>query len=95
MPVTYFRVRWPDLTESNCYSPSSVVTDYFDAGQDYPLDEFMRRARLALSEASERVRAKYGYACTAAMAELEAMESTARRWQAAPGASVRLIGFDC
>lgn len=93
MPVIYFRVRWPDQTESNCYSPSSVVTDYFAEGQDYPLDEFMKRARLALSEASERVRAKYGYACTAAMAELEAMESTAQRWQADPGASVRLIGF--
>lgn len=93
MPVTYFRVRWPDQTDATYYSPSSVVTDYFVEAQDYPLDAFMTQVRLALGAASERVRAKYGYACSAAMDQLEVIERVAGQWQDDPAASVRLVGF--
>jgi len=93
MPVTHFRVRWPDQSEATCYSPSSVVTEYFVAGQDYPLEEFLLRSRQALGSASERVRAKYGYACSAAMDQLEQIERTAARFGAQPHAVVRMLGF--
>ncbi|WP_059411721.1 MSMEG_0570 family nitrogen starvation response protein [Cupriavidus basilensis] len=93
MPVTHFRVQWPDNSQATCYSPSSVVTEYFAAGQDYPLEDFLARARQALGSASERVRAKYGYACSSAMDQLEQIENTAARWSAQPDATVRVLGF--
>ncbi|NUA29723.1 MSMEG_0570 family nitrogen starvation response protein [Cupriavidus basilensis] len=93
MPVTHFRVRWPDQTEVTCYSPSSVVSEFFVAGQDYALEDFMRLARQALTSASERVRAKYGYACSSAMDQLEQIETTAARFCAQPHATVRVLGF--
>ncbi len=93
MPVTHFRVRWPDQSEATCYSPSSVVSEFFVAGQDYALEEFLVRARQALGSASERVRARYGYACSSAMDQLEQIESTAARFAAQPDATVRVLGF--
>ncbi|MDF3831624.1 MSMEG_0570 family nitrogen starvation response protein [Cupriavidus basilensis] len=93
MPVTHFRVRWPDQSEATCYSPSSVVSEFFVAGQDYALEEFLVRARQALGSASERVRARYGYACSSAMDQLEQIESTAARFGAQPDATVRVLGF--
>ncbi|MGO4154141.1 MSMEG_0570 family nitrogen starvation response protein [Cupriavidus sp. YAF13] len=93
MPVTHFRIRWPDLSEATCYSPSSVVTEFFVPGQDYTLAEFLAIARQALGSASERVRAKYGYACSSAMDQLEQIETTAARFCAQPDAMVRVLGF--
>ncbi|AJG24161.1 MSMEG_0570 family nitrogen starvation response protein [Cupriavidus basilensis] len=93
MPVTHFRIRWPDQSEATCYSPSSVVTEFFVPGQDYTLDAFLAIARQALGSASERVRAKYGYACSSAMDQLEQIETTAARFCAQPHATVRVLGF--
>jgi len=70
MPVMHFRIQWPDNSEENCYSPSQVVSDFFTPGEDYPVDDFVLRAREALNIASERVREKYGFACSAAMDQL-------------------------
>lgn len=93
MPATPFRIRWPDQSEEVCYSPSSVVTGHFDAGAAYPLAEFRRRARAALTQASERVRTKYGYACSAAMDQLHGIETTAARFEGWPDATVKVLGF--
>lgn len=93
MPVTPFRIRWPDQSEDVCYSPSSVVTGHFAAGTAYPLAEFVRLAQVALGEASERVRRKYGYACSSAMDQLQAIEATAARFRDRPDATVHVLGF--
>ncbi len=93
MPVTHFRIRWPDQSEATCYSPSSVITEFFVPGQDYTLDEFLEIARRALGSASERVRAKYGYACSSAMDQLEQIETSAARFCAQPDATVHVLGF--
>lgn len=74
MPEMHFRVRWPDDSTSDCYSPSSVIRDYFQAGQRYALPDFVDRSRTALNLASDRVRAKYGYACSSAMDQLARIE---------------------
>ncbi|WP_259336547.1 MSMEG_0570 family nitrogen starvation response protein, partial [Clavibacter phaseoli] len=66
-----FRVRWPDGSEADCYSPSLVMHDHLAAGSEYPLDDFVRRSTAALRVASERVRARYGFACTSAMQQEE------------------------
>ena len=52
MPVMHFRVRWPDDSETNCYSPSLIIKDYFEEGKLYPLADFLQRSRAALDIAS-------------------------------------------
>lgn len=93
MPVTYFRIVWPDHTEATCYSPSTIVEQHFAADTVYPLDDFLARARTALGAASERVRQRYGYACSSALDQLAQIESTAARFAAQPDATVRFVGF--
>jgi uncharacterized repeat protein (TIGR04042 family) len=93
MPVMHFRIQWPDSSEANCYSPSQVVSDFFTPGEDYPLDDFVTRAREALNIASERVREKYGFACSAAMDQLEKIEVDAQRFVGEPNAMVKVIAL--
>jgi uncharacterized repeat protein (TIGR04042 family) len=66
MPEMTFDVQWPDGRLQRCYSPSLVMHDYLSAGSDYTVAEFVDRSATALQEASERVRARYGFACTSA-----------------------------
>ncbi|WP_446809728.1 MSMEG_0570 family nitrogen starvation response protein [Methylomonas sp. 2BW1-5-20] len=93
MPEMRFRVRWPDQSESLCYSPSLVIKDFFDAGQSYPLNEFVSRSREALGIASERVRQKYGYTCSSAMSQLADIEAVATRFWDSETPSVTVIEF--
>lgn len=93
MPEMLFHVRWPDDTESVCYSPSLVLREHLAAGQSYALDEFLARTRTALEIASERVRVKYGFACSRAadqLAEIEARVAylAAQEQQDAPTVTV-------
>ena len=93
MPEMHYRLRWPDDSESTCYSPSLVIKDYFSPGESYALDEFLVRARAATQIASERVAAKYGFACSRAadqLGEIERIAATFARW---PQARVRLVDF--
>ncbi|KAF1069549.1 hypothetical protein APR50_21125 [Variovorax paradoxus] len=92
MPVMHFQVRWPDASESRCYSPSLVVRDFLAPGERYALDDFLRRTREALGIASERVRAKYGFACSQAMDQLAEIERIAARFE--PAAEVTVLAFD-
>ncbi|GAA1746949.1 MSMEG_0570 family nitrogen starvation response protein [Aeromicrobium alkaliterrae] len=79
MPEMTFTVRWPDGAVEDCYSPSLVVHDHLDVGGTYAVPEFVDRCRTALGIASDRVRAKYGFACTASAASLDRIVSTAGR----------------
>jgi len=83
MPEMYFDVRWPDGVTQRCYSPSTVVADYFSAGSAYDLTEFVARSRVALGIAGERVRRKYGFSCTSASQQLAQIERTAAAYAAA------------
>jgi uncharacterized repeat protein (TIGR04042 family) len=66
MPEMTFDVQWPDGRVQSCYSPSLVMHDYLSSGSDYTVAEFVDRSTRALDEASERVRAKFGFACSSA-----------------------------
>jgi uncharacterized repeat protein (TIGR04042 family) len=89
-----FSIRWPDGTPESCYSPSLVIKDYFAPGETYPLDDFVARSRTALNIASERVRAKYGFACSSAMDQLARIEAAAETFANLPGARVSVDAFD-
>jgi uncharacterized repeat protein (TIGR04042 family) len=71
MPEMSVVVRWPDGREQDCYSPSLVMHEHLGEGQRYTVADFEARATHALAIASDRVRAKYGFACTSAAATTE------------------------
>jgi uncharacterized repeat protein (TIGR04042 family) len=93
MPEMHFIVRWPDGGEMRCYSPSLIVREYLQVGGRYPVAEFVARSRTMLNIASERVKAKYGYYCTAAMEQLAVIEAQAEA-VAAAAAFVTVVGFE-
>ncbi|MEH3155052.1 MAG: MSMEG_0570 family nitrogen starvation response protein [Gordonia paraffinivorans] len=82
MPEMTVTVRWPDGTRDHCYSPSLVMHDHLQAGADYTVADFTDRATVALGEAAERVRARYGFACTSAMASADHIRSRAEGFAA-------------
>jgi uncharacterized repeat protein (TIGR04042 family) len=92
MPEMHFVVRWPDGGQSRCYSPSLVVREHLEVGQVYPLADFMARSRTMLNIGSERVRAKYGYACSGALDQLAELEERAAAFEAA--APVTILAFE-
>ncbi len=93
MPEMRFRVRWPDQSESLCYSPLLVIKDFLEPGKSYPLEEFVSRSREALQIASERVRQKYGYTCSSAMSQLADIEAVATRFWDDDAPRVTVIEF--
>lgn len=93
MPELRFEVRWPDDTTTLCYSPSSTIRDYFHPGQPYALNDFVRRSQAALQLASERVRQRYGYACSSAAHQLSEIERRAREYASMTDATVTVLRF--
>ncbi|MFI7135190.1 MSMEG_0570 family nitrogen starvation response protein [Nonomuraea sp. NPDC050153] len=88
MPEMYFDVRWPDGVTQRCYSPSTVVGDYFAPGGEYELADFVERSRIALGIAGERVRERFGFFCTGASDQLTRIEQTAAAYASVSGARV-------
>jgi uncharacterized repeat protein (TIGR04042 family) len=80
MPEVIFTIELPDGATKECYSPSSVVRHYFAQGEEMAVAEFVRRSRTALAEASERVRAKFGFGCSSAAAQLAEIERWSRSY---------------
>ena len=64
MPEVLLTMQWPDGSRSSLYSPSTVIHEHFKAGERLTVAEVKRRGSVALQQASERVRARYGFACT-------------------------------
>jgi uncharacterized repeat protein (TIGR04042 family) len=94
MPAMHYQLKWPDATVSTCYSPSLVIKDYFEPGATYALADFMSRIRKATHIASERVRAKFGFACSRANDQLAAIELEALKYAELTHPRVEVLGFD-
>ena len=94
MPEMLFNIRWPDGSPERCYSPSLVVRDHMAEGETYDLADFVARARTALSVASERVEAKYGFPCSRALGQLARIENAASRFAGTPDARVSILSFE-
>jgi uncharacterized repeat protein (TIGR04042 family) len=93
MPEMLFQIRWPDGAIEQWYSPSLVIRDHLAIGQTYSVPEFLRRVRAALTIASERVRDKYGFACSRAMGQLARLEAAAGHFGDKNGDRVTIISF--
>ena len=70
MPSVNITVKWPNGELNDYYSPSTIVYEFFQAGQQLAATDFLSQSEQALSAASERVRARYGFACSSAMDSL-------------------------
>jgi putative flavoprotein involved in K+ transport len=71
MPSVNFKITWPDGDVGVYYSPSTAMHDYLKPDTSHPQNSFRQLITAAMHAASERVRQRYGYVCTAASAELE------------------------
>jgi uncharacterized repeat protein (TIGR04042 family) len=89
MPEVLFTIKLPDGATRQCYSPSTVVRDYFAEGDEMSVREFLDRSRQALAEASERVRAKFGFSCSSAASQLAEIEQFTRHYD--PDGIVQII----
>ena len=93
MPETRFKIQWPDGSQATCYSPSSIIRNYFEPEHDYELAEFVDRAQTALNIASDRVKAKYGRPCGLAIGQLAEIQFTASQFDSYLRPIVRVIEF--
>ena len=70
-----------------------MIKDYFESGASYALPEFLQRLREATQIASDRVAAKFGYACSRASDQLATIEAQAARFAGDPDARVEMLTF--
>ena len=89
MPEVLFTVQLPDGVRKECYSPSTVVLNHFRQGEEMSVAEFVFRSRQAFAAASERVRLKFGFACSSAAAQLASIEEWTRSY--ANDAIIRIL----
>ena len=71
MPEINFQLNLPDGKKTSLYSPSTVILEYLKPGDSLKISDFKSLAIEALHKASEKVRAKYGFACTKTLEEEE------------------------
>ncbi len=93
MPAINFKVRWPDGSEDNCYSPSTVLHEHFKTGDQMSVSEFTKKAEQALGAASHRVQQKFGYFCSSAMDQLSAIKMKSQRFEDADTEQVKIISI--
>jgi uncharacterized repeat protein (TIGR04042 family) len=82
VPEVLLTLQWPDGRTSELYSPSTVILEHLPPGTTLSVGELEQRAVEALRQASERVRARYGFACTRADEEREKLRRHAADYAA-------------
>ena len=71
MPALNVDIEWPDGEVMTCYSPSTVVLEYFHVDAVLTVEKLVEASHEALSKASERVEEKFGFICKAATTQKE------------------------
>ncbi len=90
MPEVHLQLEWPDGQITALYSPSTVVLEYLQPGQALSVSRLGTLGRQALREASERVRARYGFACTRTVEEERRLQAWTSRYDSAALVTIRL-----
>lgn len=80
MPEVFLELHWPDGKVSPLYSPSTVVYEYLKPGDMMSVAELEEKGLAALSKASERVRARYGFVCTRTHEEAMKLQCSVARY---------------
>lgn len=91
MPETYLRVQLPDEKEEVIYSPSTIITQYFEKATVISLDDFQSQCTAALNHASKRVYERFGYECTSAMGELARVNHLVEKIKSNAGPTDKLL----
>jgi uncharacterized repeat protein (TIGR04042 family) len=95
MPEMHFTIQWPSGAQERCYSPSYIIEEYLGVGAEYSIEEFLSRTRSALTVASDRVRERYGFACSSALDQVAALEQASE--QLSPdqrNGTVKVLAFE-
>ena len=90
MPEVRLKLEWPDGQSSTLYSPSTVILEYLKPGDSMRVSELESLGVTALRAASERVRARYGFACTRTDEEESQLRQSIASYK--PDQNVRVIG---
>lgn len=94
MPEMHFKVKWPNGTTEDCYSPSWVIEEHLAVGFEYTVSDFVERVSVALNIASDRVRQKYGFACSSALDQLARIQAIVKALSPAESAGqVAVLAF--
>ena len=88
MPEVRFTCAGPTTASASAIRPRPSCTSTCAPANAMTCADFMARSRTALTLASERVRLKYGYACSSAMDQLARLEAGASRFETDAGATV-------
>lgn len=91
MPITYMNIEWPNKKDDQVYSPSSIIKTFFKPQEQLTVKQFKETCTQSLEEASERVRQKFGYACTSAMAEAKRISALCETYDKED--SIKIISF--
>jgi uncharacterized repeat protein (TIGR04042 family) len=67
MPALNFEIEWPNGEITECYSPSTIVLQYFQDGDTFTIDELKGVSRTALNMAAKRVKERFGFECVSAV----------------------------
>jgi uncharacterized repeat protein (TIGR04042 family) len=93
MPEQRFRIRWPDGSLEEGYSPSTIIREHLAVGQPYSVALFATLARAGLEAANARVRARFGMGCSQAVMQIATISATAARFAGQPDAQVVIEAF--
>ena len=82
MPEVIFKIKWPSGDIECCYSPSTSILNYLEAGKSYSVEDFVSLSSKALEIASQKVMEKYGFRCTSAENQASKILATAKSFEA-------------
>ena len=82
MPEVIFKIKWPSGDIESCYSPSTSILNYLEAGKSYSVEDFVSLSSKALEIASQRVMERYGFRCTSAESQVSKILTTAKSFGA-------------
>jgi uncharacterized repeat protein (TIGR04042 family) len=94
MPEVLLELHWPDGEASRFYSPSTIVYEFLKPGETLTIAELEQKGLAALREASERVHARYGFACTRTDEEASKLQQRLARYGRTDRVEVREISHD-
>lgn len=89
MPALNFEIEWPNGEVMECYSPSTIVCNYFREGDSMTVEELVSVSRAALNRASDRVEERFGFRCTASAEQRDKIIRQAACFD--PGETVRIL----
>ncbi|MEB3353442.1 MAG: MSMEG_0570 family nitrogen starvation response protein [Cyanobacteriota bacterium] len=82
MPEVHLQLQWPDGLTTQLYSPSTVILEHLPPGERLSVSALQARGLEGLRQASERVRARYGFACTRTDEEALKLQQTIAAYRA-------------